>query len=345
MRRLGGFGITLILMVIVWALFVTPNRYGKALAVSIRAVEGMSKVPGSAPPYATVEIDPIRNTVGSVWASEIASMRSDRPGAPTMSGIFAASRGPGAIMAMQPGFSVLHDKCTIRVSAQAFDFPGTPYSVLLSRIGSREDSFLVVLAHEMAHCYWQPGPVYENRMNKLKGDPEKLKKMTALMPLMLNIAESYGDAYSLIFTARISSSLYARAYQGILAFRGVKGVKSDIYNTMYAIKAGAEMAKFLPGKSNPLNANWDVTNRYVMSATLTGAFKWLIGQGVSREDALSDIAFVLEDQGIEFSPKSISDKEYLIVSDGVHTRSGAHNESILTDSGGSPISDFHQKKN
>ena len=200
------------------------------------------------------------------------------------------------------------------MSAQAFDFAGTPYSALLSRIGSREDSFVIVLAHELAHCYWNPGLAYESRMDAAQGDADVTNKMAALMPLVLNIAESYGDAYALVFAARVDRNLFARAFEGIAAFRSTKLVNSEVHRTGHALQAAAQMVPTLAAESNPLHVRWDITNRYVMSIALTGAMKWRMDQGVSREDAISDISFVLQGHGIEFALKIIDGKEYLVVS-------------------------------
>lgn len=336
LRSLGSIGITAVFLIAIWSIFVSPTQNGKALLTATHAIEGMSRVAGSAPPYANIEMQPIRDTIGSVWANDIAQAASiGNRGEKTMSGVLASSHGPEVLMALQEGFSGMHNRCTVRVSAQAFDHPGTPYAPLLSRIGAREDTFVVVMAHEMAHCYWHPGPMYEDRLNKVTDDPVLLARMTGLMPLIINMAESYGDSYSLIFSARVDRSLYARAYQGISAFRGSKGVKSDVYNTLNAIETAAEIAPTLPDKSNPMSVRWDVTNRYVLSATLTGSMKWLMGRGKSREEATGDINFVLQGQGIEFEPRTVAGKDYLIVTkapDGfssvVNAESSADNSTV-----------------
>lgn len=312
--RIGALALMAVLFALIWALFVSPNSYARPLDTAMRAIKGMAGVAGSAPPYANFEIEPIRNTAGSLWAHDIAMLTNSGERAQGMGAHSSAYHGPGVIMAMQKGFSGLHDKCTIRVSAQAFDFDGTPYSALLSRIGSREDGFVIVLAHELGHCYWNPGLAYENRMDKVQGDAVLAKEMVSLMPLVLNIAESYGDAYALVFAARVDQNFFARAYEGIATFRGNKQVKSDVHKTVHALQAAAQMTPTLPSKSSALHVRWDITNRYVMSAALTGAMRWRMDQGVSRETAISDISFVLQEQGIEFDLKIIDGKEYLIVS-------------------------------
>jgi hypothetical protein len=316
LKSLYGLVLFFVLSAMLWALFISPTEYGTALEVGTRVATGMSKKAGVAPPYAKVDVEPMRHTRGSVWANDIAQALSSSKSSSKddhMSGMLANSHGPEVAMAIQRGSSGMQQDCSVQISAQAFDHIGTPYAPLLTRVGAREDSFLLLLTHEMAHCYWNPGPAYETRVNAKGNHPNTTMEMIKLMPLVTNISESYADAYSMIFAARFDRKYYDKAYQGLVAFRSSKGVPNDVYNTLNAISAAVEIAPTLPGNDNPLSVRWDVTQRYVLSAALTGGMRWLVAQGMSQEDAIKRVAFVIDGQGIEFSLKNVQGKDYLIV--------------------------------
>lgn len=315
-RKLVGAALAVVLIIVFWALFITTTSLGTALETGTRAAIGISKIAGTAPAYVNVDIEPIRHTQGSILSQEITQMAFGKPAASkydNVSGILLSSHGPETVMSFQENFAGVTQNCKVRVSAQAFDHVGTPYAALLARIGSREDGFLLLLTHELAHCYWNPGPIYEHYLNASK-DSAVTRQMLDLMPLVLNIMESYGDAYSLLFAARFDRNLYERSYQALIAHRAAKGVPSDIYNTLGAIEVATELAPTLPASNNALNSRWDITHRYVMSAALSGAMKWLMAQGVSRDDAVERIKFVMRGQDVEFSLRTVKEKEYLIVS-------------------------------
>jgi len=315
MRTLGGLGVSLFLLAGLWALFISPTEQGVALEVGSRVAVGVSKQAGVSPAYAKVDIVPMRHTRGSIWANNIAqAMSAKKSGASQdhTSGMLANSHGPEVAMAVQKGSPGAQQDCSVQISAQAFDHVGTPYAPMLTRVGSREDSFLLLLTHEMAHCYWNPGPAFEARMNA-QTNAAAMQEMANLLPLVTHISESYADAYSLIFAAKFDRKYYNRAYQGLVAFRSSKGVASDVYNTLHAVAAVVDMAPTLPSNDNPLSVRWDVTHRYVLSAALTGSMRWLQQQGVPQEEAIRRIQAVIDQQGISFVPKAVQGQDYLIV--------------------------------
>lgn len=303
------------LCVVIWALFMTPSVHGESLKVAMRAMAGISKIGGNAPPYANVVIEPIRHTPGSVIASDLAMrLTADQKDMHTAEGVLANSHGPQVMMAFQKGFSGIHHACTVRASAQAFDHERTVFASVLNVMGSREDAFLLLLAHEMAHCYWNPGPLFEQKMNaKAEQDPGVVQVMIGLMPLLINIMESYADAYPVILTARVDQNLHARAKDTLVTFRAQNGVSKNFYNTLDAIEAASQFAKVLPASTSALRSNWEVTHKYVLSAALTGAMHWQIKQGVTQDEAIRRIRFILEGQNVDFGLRKVNEKDYLIV--------------------------------
>ncbi len=322
MKNIYGLGLSVVLSVTTWALFISPTEYGQALEVGTRVALGLSKQAGMAPSYAKVDIEPMRHTRGSVFANDIAQLVSSSS-SPSSSisleeegytnGTPSTFYGHEVAMAIQKSSADIHQECSVRISGQAFDHIGTPYASILTMVGSREDSFLLLLTHEMAHCYWNPSPAYQTKINKNSHIPGVGGEMVKLMPLVINISESYADSYAMIFAARFDKEYYNKAYQGLVAFRSSKGVANNVYNTLNAISATVEMVPTLPRNDSPLSVRWDVTQRYLLSAALTGSMRWLMAQGVSQEEAIKQISFVIDGQGIEFLLKNVHEKDYLIV--------------------------------
>ena len=308
-----------------WFTFMVPTEDGTKVATAVRALQRIQGVGGgNAPLYSAVRYEVIRNTLGSVWSNDIAMKFAptedssvmgpeDAAGGEHLNKRLLAARSPAVLMAMAEGFNSASSKCMVRVSAQALNHEGTPYARMATTMGSREDTFMLLLAHETAHCFWNPAMDFERGMQaSLKSSPGGAAQVVALLPLAWNISESYADAYALMLGLRLEESFYQRAILALGEFRAMSSAPHAPHNTTDAIAAARVLGQSLPDRKSPMSANWDITNRYAMSSALTGSMRWLIRQGVSRDDAVSRIATVLQGQKIEFQLKTVGGQDYLV---------------------------------
>lgn len=307
-----------------WWVFVSPTEEGRKISTAVRGLERVSSVAGNSPPYTKVDFEVIRNTHGSIFSHNVAQVLSPKPGPMSLEAAQAgeelnkrliASHAPGTVMTMSEGFTGPGSSCTVRASAQALTYEGTPYMGLVSRMGAPEDSFLLLLGHEMAHCFWNPALAFEKRMEAMEDGPGAIdpRTLASYMPLVWNISESYSDAYILMLGYRMDLSFYQRGLLALNEFRNQTARPTAPHSTVHAISAVQALVPSLPAMNAPLANNWDIMNRYVMSAALTGSMRWLMNQGVTRDAAVEHIQTVLQGQGVEFALKSVGEQVFIVV--------------------------------
>lgn len=307
-----------------WWAFVSPTEDGRMASTAVRALERVTRAAGNAPAYTKVDFEIIRNTKGSIFSHDVAQVFApkSKPGPPPdadggadLNRRLMASHAPGTVMAMSSGFTGPGSSCSVRLSAQALNYPGTPYLGMVNRMGAPEDAFLLLLGHESAHCFWNPALHFEQRMDR---EPETAGGMhprflASHMPLAWNLSESYADAYILMLGYRMDLSFYQRALVALTEFRTQTTRPGAPHATTHTLHAVQALAPSLPTMQSALGNNWDIMNRYVMSAALTGSMRWLVNQGMPQHDAIGRIQTVLQGQGIEFSLRNVGGQDFLVV--------------------------------
>lgn len=307
--------------VIAWTLFLVPTDLGSELSTALRAARYLSVMPGNAPPYSRIAFQPTRDTYGSIIGHEIAGLlsheRSSRidgeNAGDTLNRALMRAHSPGAVLAISQGYSNLQRHCTVKISAQALDYVGTPYEPMVRIFGGRQDTFLLLAFHEMAHCHWNGALDFERLLDRPGAEQVAL---AALMPLAWHITESYADAYALLMASRTDPTYFQRASQALSAKRAPAEAARALHDSSGALSAVVAMVPTFPQSKDPLASRWDVTHRYALSAALTGAREWLIRGGDSPAAALGKLRAFLGPLNIAFELREVAGRQYVIARPG-----------------------------